>query len=252
MENVSFTYPGSPHPVISEVTLRLPPSQVVAFVGENGAGKSTLIKLLNGLYRPTSGRILLDGQDLADVDAASWRMRTAALFQDFARFEFSLGHSVGLGWLADIESAPAVTAAIRRAGAAALLDRVDNDLERLLGNAYGDGTNLSGGQWQSVGFARTVMRTDPVLLCLDEPGHSLDALTEQQMLDSYQAYASDVAARVGGTTILVTHRMSTVRLADVIVVLEDGRVREVGSHEELMRRGDRYAELYGLQSRAYQ
>ncbi|HUN36803.1 MAG TPA: ABC transporter ATP-binding protein [Trebonia sp.] len=252
LENVSFSYPGAPVPALKGMTLSLPPGQVVAIVGENGAGKSTLIKLLNGLYRPASGRILIDGQDLAQVDAASWRARTSILYQDFAQFEFSLQHGVGVGWLPDVESAPAVIEAIGRAGATALLDRVGGDLGRLLGNAYGDGTNLSGGQWQSVGFARAAMRADPVLLCLDEPGHSLDALTEQQMIDAYQAYASAVAVRVGGTTIFVTHRMSTVRLADVIVVLDGGRVSEMGSHEDLIGRGGHYAELYHLQSSAYQ
>ena len=251
LEDVDFSYPESERAALRGVALRLPPGTVVALVGENGAGKSTLIRLLSGLYEPTKGRVLIDGHDLASLDAASWRARTAVLFQDFARFEFSLRESVGLGRLADIASVPAVVTAIGRARANEVLRRVEGDVERLLGSAYADGTDLSGGQWQSVALARVAMRTDPLLLCMDEPGHSLDALTEQRVLDAYQDIARSVATLLGGVTILVTHRMSTARIADLIVVLDQGRVIEVGSHQELMSKGASYANLHELQARAY-
>ncbi|WUW37826.1 ABC transporter ATP-binding protein/permease [Micromonospora rifamycinica] len=249
-DNVSFTYAGSDRTALRDVDLHLPAGTCVALVGENGAGKSTLIKVLTGLYPPTAGRVLVDGVDLAATEVTSWRRRTATLFQDFARIDLTLQHSVGVGHLPDVDSREAVTAAMHRARATALLERI-GDTGALIGSGYGDGTELSGGQWQRVGFARAVMRTEPMLLSLDEPGHSLDALAEQQVCDAYQATAREVAARVGGVTLFVTHRMSTVRLADLIVVLDGGRVVERGTHDELVAAGGRYAELFHLQSRAY-
>lgn len=250
LESVSFTYPGTEHEVLHEVNLYLPAGTSVALVGENGAGKSTLLKLLVGLYRPTRGQMLVNGVKLATVHPAAWRQRTAALFQDFARVELSLQHSVGIGRLSDVNSVGAVTAAMRRASAGAVLDHVGG-VTALLGSGYGDGRELSGGQWQSVALARTLMRADPVLLTLDEPAAALDALAEQRLMDAYQAISAEVAATVGGVTVFVTHRMSTVRLADRIIVLAGGRVVEQGSHAELLFHGGRYAELYALQSRAY-
>jgi ATP-binding cassette, subfamily B, bacterial len=249
LDGVVFTYPGSTTEVLHGVDLHLPAGTSVALVGENGAGKSTLLKLLAGLYQPTRGRVLVDGVELATVAPAAWRERLAALFQDFARVELSLQHSVGIGRLPDVDSTPAVLAAADRAGAAALVDQLGTDT--VLGTGYADGRELSGGQWQSIGFARTLMRTDPILLTLDEPAAALDALAEQRLVDAYQATAAEVAATVGGVTVFVTHRMSTVRLADRIVVLDAGRVVEHGSHAELLERGGRYAQLWTLQSRAY-
>jgi ATP-binding cassette subfamily B protein len=250
-EDVWFTYPGTATPALRGVDLDLPAGRSVALVGVNGAGKSTLIKLLNGLYEPTRGRVLVNGVDLATVNVAAWRSRTAALFQDFARLDFTLQESVGVGHLADIGSVDAVLSAIERARAVPLLERLPNGTRTLLGKGYGDGTDLSGGQWQSVGFARTMMRTDPLLLCLDEPGHALDPISEQRMCDAYQATAKELAFQVGGVTVFVTHRLSTVRLADVIVVMNDGVVAEMGTHTELMDREGLYAEMFALQSRAY-
>jgi ATP-binding cassette subfamily B protein len=250
LEGVTFRYPGGEADVLHDVDLHLPPGRSVALVGENGAGKSTLLKLLAGLYRPTAGRVLVDGVELATVAPAAWRERTAALFQDFARVELTLQHSVGIGRLPDVDSPDAVTAAGHRAGAQELLAGVGG-VEAVLGTGYDDGRDLSGGQWQSVGFARTLMRTDPVLLTLDEPAAALDALAEQRLVDAYQATAAQVAAEVGGVTVFVTHRLSTVRLADRIVVLEGGRVVEQGSHAELLALGGRYAGLWALQARAY-
>jgi len=160
-----------------------------------------------------------------------------------------LQHSVGIGRLASLDDADAVTAAAARAGATSTVDRVG--LDGVLGLGYADGEDLSGGQWQSVGFARTLMRTDPLLLTLDEPAAALDALAEQRLVDAYQATAAEVAATVGGVTVFVTHRMSTVRLADRIVVLDGGRVVEHGTHADLLAAGGRYADLWSLQARAY-
>jgi ATP-binding cassette subfamily B protein len=250
-DKVTFAYPGAQAAVLRDVDLHLPAGRSVALVGSNGAGKSTLIKLLNGLYDPSSGRVLVDGVDLADLSSESWRSRSASLFQDFAQLHFVLRESVGVGQIADVESGEAVLRAIGRARAGSLLERMDNGVETLLGKGYDDGTDLSGGQWQSIGLARTMMRSAPLLLCLDEPGHALDALAEQLMCDAYEETAREVAATVGGVTIFVTHRMSTVRLADMIVVLDAGSVIEAGSHNELMARGGHYAELFELQSRGY-
>jgi ATP-binding cassette subfamily B protein len=250
LQGIGFRYPGTDRDVLDDVDLHLPAGTSVAVVGENGAGKSTLLKLLCGLYRPTRGQILVDGVELATVAPAAWRERTAALFQDFARIELTLQQSVGIGRLPDIDSPEAVLAAVDRAGADELVDRLGG-VGGLLGTAYADGSELSGGQWQSVGFARTLMRTDPMLLTLDEPASALDALAEQRLVDAYQSIAAEVAATVGGVTVFVTHRMSTVRLADTIVVLDGGRVVEHGSHSELLQLGGRYAHLYTLQSRAY-
>ncbi|MBT0993730.1 ABC transporter ATP-binding protein/permease [Cellulomonas sp. DKR-3] len=249
LEDVTFVYPGTERTVLDHVDLHLPAGSSVALVGENGAGKSTLLKLVAGLYRPTAGRVLVGGTDLATVEPARWRERTAALYQDFARVELTLQHSVGIGRLADVDDESAVAAALRRADVGELADELAP--ADVLGTGYADGRDLSGGQWQNLGFARTLMRDDPALLILDEPAAALDALAEQRLVDAYQATAAEVATTVGGVTVFVTHRMSTVRLADRIVVLDAGRVVEHGTHAELLAAGGRYAQLWALQFRAY-
>lgn len=248
LEGVTYSYPGSHRPALVDVDLHLPAGTSVALVGENGAGKSTLLTLLGGLRRPTSGRLLVDGVDLATVAPGRWQERTATLFQDFARVELTLQHSVGIGWLPDVDDPAAITAALARTGAPLTGDVAPGDL---VGLGYGPGRDLSGGQWQTVGLARTLMRRDPLLLVLDEPGAALDAEAEQRLVDAYQGTAREVAARAGGVTIFVTHRLSTVRLADHVVVLCEGRVVEQGTHDELVARGGRYAELWSMQARAY-
>lgn len=246
-EQVCFSYPGTERRVLDNINLELKPGLVVAIVGENGAGKSTLVKLLSRLYQPTEGRILVDGVDLARIPADEWRSKMAGAFQDFFRFEFRARHTVGLGDVPRLEDEPAVVSAVERAGAGDLVDRLVSGLETQLGATWPDGMEVSFGQWQKLALARGFMRERPLVLVLDEPTAALDAETEHALFERYAA-----GARGGGRiTILVSHRFSTVRMADVIVVLDGAHVVEVGSHEALLAKGGPYAELYGLQAAAY-
>jgi ATP-binding cassette subfamily B protein len=247
LERVSFAYPGSDRLALDDLSLELPAGSVVALVGENGAGKTTLVKLLCKLYEPTSGRILVDGRPLDRIDAGEWRSRLAGAFQDFFRFELRARHSVGVGDLPRLDDEPAVTAAVGRAGAADLVERLAAGLDTQLGPTWPDGVEVSFGQWQKLALARGFMREEPLLLVLDEPTAALDAETEHALFERYAA-----AARTGGgVTLLVSHRFSTVRMADLIVVLDGARLVEVGSHADLVARGGQYAELYGIQAAAY-
>ncbi len=246
-EHVSFAYPGTERLVLDDVNLELPPGCVVAIVGENGAGKSTLVKLLCRLYRPTGGRILVDGVELARMPAESWRERLAGAFQDFFRFELSARHSVGVGDVPRLDDEPAVTRAVARAGADDVVAQLEAGLETQLGPTGPEGVDLSFGQWQKLALARGFMREKPLVLVLDEPTAALDAETEHAL---FQRYAQ--ALRGDRITLLVSHRFSTVRMADLIVVLDGARVVETGTHEALMARHGQYAELYGIQAAAYQ
>jgi ATP-binding cassette subfamily B protein len=250
-EHVAFAYPGTEHVVLADVDLHFAAGSTVAIVGENGAGKTTLVKLLLRFYEPTSGRITVDGVDLATFDVEEWRARASAAFQDFARFQLLARHSVGVGWLPDLDEDPAVAAAIDRAAAADLYGTLPRGLATMLGREFEDGMELSMGQWQKVAIARAMMRRAPLLLLLDEPTASLDAPTEHALFERFAGAAQLVAAETGAITILVSHRFSTVRMADAVVVIADGRVAEAGSHAELMARGGLYAELYDLQARSY-
>ncbi len=249
-ERVSFAYPGTGALVLREVDLALPAGAVVAVVGENGAGKSTLVKLLSRFYQPTSGRILVDGQDLARMPADEWRSRLSGAYQDFFRFELRARHSVGVGDLPRLDDEPAVVAAVDRAGAEDVVDRLASGLDTQLGPAWPDGVEVSFGQWQKLALARGFMREEPLLLVLDEPTAALDAETEHAL---FERYASGVrrSSAAGRITILVSHRFSTVRMADLIVVLDGARVTEVGSHDELMAKRGKYSELYSIQAAAY-
>jgi ATP-binding cassette, subfamily B, bacterial len=250
-EHVSFAYPGTSRVVLDDLSVSLPAGAVVAIVGENGAGKTTVVKLLAKMYEPSSGAIFVDDTPLARVPAGEWRARLAGAFQDFFRFEFRAGHTVGLGDVARLDDAPAVTAAIDRAGAADVVARLASGLDTQLGATWPAGVELSFGQWQKLALARGFMRDEPLLLILDEPTAALDAETEHALFERYAAAARGSGHTTGRITILVSHRFSTVRMADLIVVLDGARLVEVGTHDELMARHGHYAELYGIQAAAY-
>jgi ATP-binding cassette, subfamily B, bacterial len=223
----------------------------VAIVGENGAGKTTLVKLLAKMYEPSSGGIFVDGAPLARMPADAWRARLAGAFQDFFRFEFHARQSIGLGDVIRIDQEPAVVAAADRAGATDVVAHLKAGLDTQLGATWPDGVDLSFGQWQKIALARGFMRDRPLLLVLDEPTAALDAETEHALFERYAATARDRDDRGGGITVLVSHRFSTVRMADLIVVLDGSRLAEIGSHEELMAKRGQYSELYGIQAAAY-
>jgi ATP-binding cassette subfamily B protein len=256
-EHVSFAYPGTERIVLDDVNLELPAGAVVAIVGENGAGKTTLVKLLAKFYEPTGGRILVDGVELARMRADEWRGRLAGAFQDFFRFEFKARHTVGLGDVPRLDDEPAVVTAIARAGADDVVVRLAAGLETQLGPTWPQGVEVSFGQWQKLALARGFMRDQPLVLVLDEPTAALDAETEHALFERYAAAAlggdgsGDLGRANGRITILVSHRFSTVRMADIIVVLDGAHVVEVGSHEALMAKGGQYSELYGIQAAAY-
>ena len=251
-DHVTFAYPGTSRVVLDDVSVDLPAGAVVAIVGENGAGKTSMVKLLAKMYEPSSGSILLDDTPLARVPASDWRGRLAGAFQDFFRFEFRAKHTVGLGDASRLEDELAVATAVDRAGAADVVARLTLGLNTQLGPSWPEGVELSFGQWQKLALARGFMRDEPLLLILDEPTAALDAETEHALFERYAAAAHGGGNnRTGRITILVSHRFSTVRMADLIVVLDGARLVEVGTHEELMARGGQYSQLYGIQAAAY-
>jgi ATP-binding cassette subfamily B protein len=248
LEHVSFAYPGTSRPVLDDVSLSLPAGSVVAIVGENGAGKSTLVKLLAKMYEPTSGSIFVDDAPLARMPADQWRARLAGAFQDFFRFEFHARQAIGLGDVTRLDDEAAVIAAVARAGAEDVIARLPSGLDTQLGPTWPGGVEVSFGQWQKLALARGFMRDRPLLLVLDEPTAALDAETEHAL---FERYAAARPRGDGGITILVSHRFSTVRMAEIIVVMDGARVVEVGAHGALMAKGGPYAQLYGIQAAAY-
>lgn len=248
--DLGYTYPGAERPTMEGVSLDLPAGAVVALVGENGAGKSTMVGLLTGLLEPTHGQVLLDGVDLREFDHDQWRSRMSGSFQDYARLELSAQQSIGVGDVSLVDHEPLALKALARASASDVLTALPSGLSTQLGSRWDGGVELSGGQWQRLAIARGMMREEPLLLVLDEPTSALDAGTEHALFEGY-ADASRRAGGRGGVTLLVTHRFSTVASADLVVVLDQGRVVEVGTHADLHGRGGQYSELYELQARGY-
>jgi len=252
LDHLSFAYPGTSRVVLDDVSVTLPAGAVVAIVGENGAGKTTLVKLLAKMYEPSSGSIFVDDTPLARMPAGEWRARLAGAFQDFFRFEFRARHTVGLGDVPRLDDESAVIAAVDRAGAGDVVARLTSGLDTQLGPTWPSGAELSFGQWQKLALARGFMRDQPLLLVLDEPTAALDAETEHGLFERYAAAARATGENNSGRiTIIVSHRFSTVRMADLIIVLDGSRLVEVGSHEELLAKRGSYAELYGIQAAAY-
>lgn len=255
LDHVSYRYPAADRYAISDVSLDLPAGTTVAIVGDNGAGKSTLVKLIAGLYPPTQGTITIDGTDLADLDPGQWRHRLSAGFQDHARFEFQVRDTVGIGELAALDAPgadTAVRAALDRAGATDVTGTLPAGIGTQLGTNWPGGIDLSGGQWQKLALARAMMRTSPLLLLLDEPTAAIDADTEFDLFERWTTAAARLRRTTGAITILVSHRFSTVRMADLIIVINSGgTVAETGTHRQLLERRGSYAELFELQARAY-
>jgi ATP-binding cassette, subfamily B, bacterial len=252
IRQLEFIYPGGDgEPALGPLDLELPAGSTVALVGENGAGKTTFVKLLCGMYAPSAGRILVDGIDLAELDPPAWRARISAAFQDFVRFNLVLQESVGVGDLDRIEDVAAVGDALVRSGSGGLQERLPDGLQTRVGTRFTAGRELSGGEWQRLALARGLMRTAPLLVVLDEPTASVDAPTESALFERYAQAARTLGEANGTITLLISHRFSTVRSADLIVFLEHGRVLEVGSHAQLMAAAGTYAELFSLQAAAY-
>jgi ATP-binding cassette subfamily B protein len=244
-EGVGFRYPGSEKWALRNISLYVPKGQSLALVGHNGAGKTTFIKLLSRLYEPTEGRILLDGRDLRSYEPDVLRHRIAVVFQDYNEYQFKVRENVGVGDVGFLDDEPRVTRAVDRGGASELVKGLEGGLDAQLGRWFKDGVELSGGQWQKLALARAFMREGADVLVLDEPTAALDAESEHQVFERVRQLAS------GRTTILISHRFSTVRQADRIIVIEAGELVEEGSHHELLARNARYAQLFQLQARGY-
>jgi ATP-binding cassette subfamily B protein len=251
LRDVSFRYPGAEQDALAGIDLELPPGTVVALVGENGAGKTTLVKLLCRFYDPTAGAIDLDGVSLSDVDPGEWRRRIAVGFQDFQRYELLVRENVGVGELSRLHDEEAIAAAVREADGVALVDGLPDGLDTQLGTNWVSGVDLSGGQWQKLAIGRAMMRPEPLLLVLDEPTSALDAHAEHALFERYAAATRAAGALSGAISVFTSHRFSTVRMADLILVVDGGRVAERGTHDELIALDGVYAELFAVQEAAY-
>ncbi|MFW6206492.1 MAG: ABC transporter ATP-binding protein [Gemmatimonadota bacterium] len=243
-EGVGFRYPGTDAWVLRDLTFDLPAGDKLALVGENGAGKTTLVKLLARLYDPTEGRILLDGLDLRTYDVASLRRNVGVIFQDFVQYQMTAGENLAVGRIDERDNRELLESAAARSLADQVIDRLPGGYDQRVGRRFADGLDLSGGEWQKIALGRAYMR-DAQLLILDEPTASLDARAE------YEVFLRFSELTAGKTAVLISHRFSTVRMADRILVLEDGRALEMGTHEALLERDGRYAELFRLQAAGY-
>jgi ABC-type multidrug transport system fused ATPase/permease subunit len=250
LSGLTYAYPGTDRNAVEDVTVHLPAGSVVAVVGEYGSGKSTLVKLLCKFHRPSAGSILVDGAELAGIEAGSWWAGMAVAFQDFGRYRTAFRDVIGLGDLPYLDDDERIGAALRAADGAVLLDRLPSGLDTLLGKDLG-GVELSEGQWQKTALARACMRPEPLLFVLDEPTASLDAPSERAIFEHYMSRARELAARSGAITVIISHRFSTVAGADLILVMAGGRLVQSGTHDELVNAEGPYAELHSLTSRAY-
>lgn len=244
-EHVGFRYPEKEKWALHDINLWIPQGQSLALVGHNGAGKTTFIKLLTRLYTPSAGRILLDGRDLAEWDEQALRRRIGVIFQDYNQYQFTVRENVGFGSSAHLEDTARVERAVESGGATELIKGLPGGLTTGLGRWFQGGVELSGGQWQKIALSRAFMREEADILVLDEPTAALDAEAEHQVFTRFRALSR------GRTSILISHRFPTVRMADCIVVIEGGELRESGTHDELVARGGRYAELFALQAKGY-
>ncbi len=245
-KNVSFTYPGSNGKALNKVCFQISPGQSLALVGENGSGKTTLIKLLTRLYDPTEGRIMLDGLDLQEWDVEALRQRIGVIFQDFGRYQFSVGENIGAGDVRYIDDAERWAKAAKTGMAAPFIEEMPDGYQTQLGRWFKGGRELSGGQWQKIALSRAFMRSDADILVLDEPTAAMDASSEAAIFDHFRSQSHNKM------TILISHRFSTVRAADQIIVIHKGEILERGNHESLLAMNGQYAHLFKLQARAYQ
>jgi ATP-binding cassette subfamily B protein len=244
-EHVSFTYSGATEPAVRDVSFHLRPGHSLALVGENGSGKTTLIKLLTRLYVPGKGRITLDGLDLADWNPTVLRRRVGVIFQDFARYQFSVGENIGVGDVRHFDDEARWRTAGDLAAATPFVEELPQGFQTQLGKWFKDGRELSGGQWQKIALARAFMRAGADILVLDEPTAAMDARAEAQIFEQFRELARE------RMVILISHRFSTVRRADQILVIQGGEILERGAHDELMQLGGHYAGLFALQARGY-
>ncbi|MFE4857465.1 ABC transporter ATP-binding protein [Streptomyces sp. NPDC056670] len=250
LDGVDFRYPGAQSRTLRGIDLRLAAGTTVAVVGEHGAGKTSLVKLLCGLYEPTGGAVTVDGQPLRAIPPEAWWSRVTVAFQDYARFAFVVREAVGCGEPSAVDDLDRVRRAVVRGAATGVVDALPHGLDTRLGGSFG-GVELSGGQWQRIALSRAFMRRDPLLFVLDEPTAALDARSEHELYERHMAEAKRLARQWGTVTVVISHRFSTVRAADHIVVLAAGRVAEQGSHADLMSRDGTYAELYRMQAAGY-
>jgi ATP-binding cassette, subfamily B, bacterial len=245
-ENVSFTYPGSSKPALRNISLHLKPREKLAIVGENGSGKTTLIKLLTRLYTPDSGQIFLDGLDLQEWDVDVLQRRIGVIFQNFVRYQFTVGENIGVGDVEHLDNKTHWQTAAEKGMAQSFIDQLPQSFQTQLGRWFKGGQELSGGQWQKIALSRAFMRSQADILVLDEPTSAIDAQAEFEIFNHFRAVTQNQMV------LLISHRFSTVRMADKIVVIEDGKVIEQGTHEELLQLKGRYAKLFMLQAAGYQ
>jgi ATP-binding cassette subfamily B protein len=242
---VGFRYPGKEDWALRDLSLFVPRGESLALVGHSGAGKTTFIKLLTRLYEPTEGRILLDGRDLRAWDPEALRSRVGVVFQDYNQYQLTARDNVGLGSVPHRDDEPRIRRAVDRGGAESVVAALRQGLDTQLGRRFKDGTDLSGGQWQKIALSRAFMREEADILILDEPTAALDAEAEHAVFERFKRLAE------GRTSILISHRFPTVRMADRIVVLEGGHILEQGTHEALVAQDGRYAHLFSLQAQGY-